>query len=201
MMVWMAGAGLMADEPGLEMKNPAFEESPVGNQVADALRQVTKADIAFVAASELRGDLEKSRIFAENLPGVFVQPEDTVAVLSLTGLQILQALERSVSLHPRKNRGFLQVSGLRFTFDPSRPSGERVLLVTVGKEKIKEDSRYRVAMSSTLAGGALGYFKVWDNKKQSAGPSLKTTLEDAVKSFLKEGKERSPAGERIGIKK
>ena len=39
---------------------------------------------------------------------------------------MLEALENAVSKYPQLEGRFLQVSGLKFAFDPSKPVGERV---------------------------------------------------------------------------
>ena len=37
-----------------------------------------------------------------------------------------EALENSVSMYPNHDGRFLQVSGVKFAFDPSKPRGSRV---------------------------------------------------------------------------
>ena len=50
-------------------------------------------------------------------------PFGNQAVLrSISGQQLLDALELSVSHAPEENGGFLQVSGLTFVYDPAIPS-------------------------------------------------------------------------------
>ena len=45
---------------------------------------------------------------------------------SIKGKQIHEALENSVSQYPKLEGRFPQVSGISFTFNPSKPSGKRV---------------------------------------------------------------------------
>lgn len=52
---------------------------------------------------------------------------DTLCVIAVPGKVLVEALENSVSQLPKTEGRFLQVAGLRFSFDSSRPSGGRVL--------------------------------------------------------------------------
>jgi len=42
---------------------------------------------------------------------------------------------------------------LRFAYDLSKPEGQRILLLTVDGEPVRDEAVYRVAMNSFLAGG------------------------------------------------
>lgn len=44
----------------------------------------------------------------------------------LTGSDVIKALENGVSMVPKLEGRFPQVAGINFTFDPSKPAGERV---------------------------------------------------------------------------
>ena len=54
---------------------------------------------------------------------------NNVATTIMSGKQLWQALENGVSKWPTDGR-FPQVSGLRFTFDPTKPAGSRILSVS-----------------------------------------------------------------------
>lgn len=56
---------------------------------------------------------------------------DPLTVLSITGTQLLDALENGVSQYPRLEGRFPQVSGLSFRFDPNKPKGHRILMNSV----------------------------------------------------------------------
>ena len=45
---------------------------------------------------------------------------------SFLGAQLVEALENGVSQYPQNEGRFLQVSGLKFAFNPSKPVGNRV---------------------------------------------------------------------------
>jgi hypothetical protein len=84
---------------------------------------------------------------------------DELVVLELSGLDILVALETGVSSWPAREGRFLQVSGVRFAFDPRLPPGARVLpgSVVVAGAPLEEGRRYRVATKAYLRSGKDGF--------------------------------------------
>lgn len=200
-LLWTLGITAWAQE--LSTTNVRTEESDLANVVVDALRDVSGADIAWLPAAAFN-EISVSRDVppAELVNRLLPYRDDRVVVLKLTGAQIRQALERSLTLYPQPNAGFLQVSGLTVTFDPAKPAGERVVSVQVGKEG-KDDldaaREYRVATSATLAYGALGYFKVWE--RSAVERELDKTVGDALKAYLEAGKPIDGLSERIVVVK
>ena len=51
---------------------------------------------------------------------------DALTVMSISGAQLLAALENGVCQYPRLEGRFPQVSGLSFGFNPRQPAGQRV---------------------------------------------------------------------------
>ncbi len=84
---------------------------------------------------------------------------DSLVKLELTGRQLLQALENGVSQYPRLEGRFPQVSGISFVFDPSQPSGSRVLAerVLVAGEPLEEDRIYLLTTRGYVGHGKDGY--------------------------------------------
>ena len=171
----------------LENKEPGKQETSVGSLVADAFRAAARADIALVAAGDLKASAEPiaaGKVRSGDIAALVAYPDDRVVALALDGRKIREALERSVTSYPRPALAFLQVSGLKLAFDPARPVGSRVTSVTVGKTPIGNDQAYTVAMLSSLADGALGYWKVW-SRKNVVGKLPSTASSDAIDSYLK----------------
>lgn len=151
--------------------------------VADEIRSAGAADAAFVAAATFKvpdpgGDL-----------AAFVQfGTEEVVVMGLTGKQILEALERSVSAYPESNNAFLQVSGLDIVFNPNAPANSRILEAKLDGTALDPGKSYSVAMPASLARGAVGYWKIWD--KSQISRSTGVTLEQLLKG--KTGAVRTP---------
>ncbi len=160
-------------------KRSAVAEASFGNLMADAVRSLAGADIAFVPASVLKPiDIEFGGTKSDKPLEAIVDKDEPVSVMMLTGRQVRDALERSVSLVPKPHAGFLQVSGVTLRFDPSQPPGKRLGDVMMGRQAISDTQTFKVAMPKSLATGGMGYFRVWgDTKPQEATPgSLKDAL-------------------------
>ena len=84
---------------------------------------------------------------------------DSLTVLELTGEQLIEALENGVSQYPRHEGRFPQVSGMSFSFDPSRSSGHRVVpnSVCVGEEQLVLNKTYKLCTKGYIAAGKDGY--------------------------------------------
>ena len=105
-------------------------ESLLGDLVTDAMRSGTGADVALLNAGTLRLDnaIRPGPITNHQLEAVFPFADQTrVVTFSLSGAGVRRILEHGVSRGILGSGGFLQVSGVSFTFDPSRPSGSRIV--------------------------------------------------------------------------
>lgn len=163
-------------------QDAGFECHPVAQAAADAIRDLAGTDGAFVAAGLLKEGTLKG-----DLAGIFQYPTDDIVVVRLTGAEVRQALERSVSTYPASSRSFLQLSGFVVTFSASKPAESRVLDVTVDGKKLDPNATYEVAMPESLARGALGYFRIWNSSRIAR--SLNTTIESALKGKTGEVRE------------
>ena len=174
MCVVVLGAAVCFAEPAetqsasaLGNKDPRKQETAIGNLVADAVREATKANIAFVAASELkptREPLPAGTVSSSDIAALVSYPGDPLTVLRIDGKTVRKALEKSVSIYPQRSLRFLQVSGIKFKFDPKKKPGSRVTSINVGKKPLDEGALYTVGATNSMANGALGYWKVWKKK-------------------------------------
>lgn len=82
---------------------------------------------------------------------------DEMCVLEIDGKTLKEALECGVSMWPRLEGRFPQVSGIRFEFDGTKVSGNRVTKVTVGDEELDLSRTYRLCTKEYIAGGKDGY--------------------------------------------
>ncbi|TFE04003.1 5'-nucleotidase C-terminal domain-containing protein [Jeotgalibacillus salarius] len=84
-----------------------------------------------------------------------------LAIMNLTGAEIYEALELSVSQYPAESGAFLHVAGMSFSFDPAMEAGSRVKEAYVMMEDetyvIEEDEMYKVATNVFTATGGDGY--------------------------------------------
>lgn len=143
-----ARAGAPVVTLGRRLYRAYNQESPLGNVVADALRDATGAEVGLQNAGGLRADLPDEPITAAHVLDVlpFVNTVDTYR---LTGGQLLEVLEQSLTLE----RGLMQVSGVRVEYDLARPAGSRVVRASVGDAPVAAERTYTVATNSFLGQG------------------------------------------------
>lgn len=171
------------------------QETNLGNLVSDAQREYLGTEIAFTNGGNIRASIEPGEVKTEDIYTV-LPFENTLVKLELTGDQIKRSLEHSVRSYPSQNGGFLQVSGMRFAFDPSKPAGERVTEVTVGGEPLDLDRVYTVATNDFLAAGGDGYTMFQEGTFiADTGELLSTVMMD----YIAAGKPIPEADGRITI--
>jgi 5'-nucleotidase len=162
-------------------------ETNVGNFVADAFREAVGADVALLNGGSIRadmiispGDLTKRDVLSI-LP--FANP---VVKIEVTGATLRAALEHGVSRSAEDNEPgrFPQVSGIRFTFDTTRPAGSRVTEATVNGQPLDDKKTYTLATSSFVAvDGGDGYTMFRGARfvvKPEEGPKAPDVLRKAI---------------------
>ena len=154
-------------------------ETNLGDFCADAYRAMVGADIAFANGGGIRADIEEGNITYEEI--INVHPfGNEICMIETTGQDILDALEVGACEYPVENGGFLQVSGLSYTIDPSIPSNVvfnergqfvkvdgkyRVTEVIVGNEPLVLNKTYTLASHNyMIKNGGDGYTMFMDDK-------------------------------------
>lgn len=131
-------------------------ETNLGSLLADLLRAEFRTDIALVNGGQIRDGIPAGPVRIKHV--LQVLPFDSQMVtFTVTGAEIVEALENSVGALPRKAGRFLQVSGLTVTYDLSAPPGSRVREVRMQGQKIDPKRRYSIATDVFLAEGGDGY--------------------------------------------
>ncbi len=103
------------------------QESAIGDLVTDAMRWGTKADVALLNAGTLRLDdvIPTGPLSNYTLESLFLFADDARAVtFPLTGARLRALLEHGVE--SVGSGAFLQVSGVRFTYDSGAAAGQRI---------------------------------------------------------------------------
>ncbi|XP_047120088.1 trifunctional nucleotide phosphoesterase protein YfkN isoform X1 [Schistocerca piceifrons] len=142
-------------------------ETNLGNWVCDVVLAATGADLVLLNSGTFRSDMiHPAGPFTMRELVAVIPMMDPLLVLSVTGNDILRALENGVSNYPKLEGRFPQVAGLSFAFDPSKAAGQRVdpQLVRIGDEYLIPDQHYRLATKSYLYSGCDGYTMFKDAK-------------------------------------
>ncbi len=148
-----------------------IEECNLGSIIADGLRAETGAQIGLMNGGGVRADIEAGEVTLGDV--LTVHPfGNLVATFELSGADLLVALENSVSAITLDADGkiqrdggsgrFLQVSGLRFTYDPKQEAGSRIVSVDVEAEDgtfapLDETATYSIATINFVRTGGDGY--------------------------------------------
>lgn len=153
-----------------EVRRPGGDASrtggSLGNLIADAQLAATRsagAQIAFMNPFGIRaphhlvpageGTLTFGQLYA-------VQPfTNGLVTQSLTGAELKEVIEEGFDDHQPKQ--VLSASqGFAFSYDLSRPAGERVVAMTLDGKPIDPAATYRVTTNSFLAGGGDSFSKL-----------------------------------------
>ncbi len=174
------------------------EESPIDSLFADIVRNSLKADIAFLPGVGYGVAIPPGPITAAQLRQL--APHDgKLVTMRLSGAQVLDVLEKAVtnvfSDDPKlKVGGMIQISGIRFQYDPERTIGQRILMVEPFEGKWKLNHLYRIATNSMLAEGGHNQHTFLDGKDMEKHGSQ---FEAIKQWFLQHSPIRTPRGGRI----
>ncbi len=153
-------------------------ETNIGDLCADAYREVTGADVAFVNGGGIRENIKKGDVTYMDI--INVHPfGNMLCMKEVTGQQIADALEHGMRLAGIEEDGsFLQVSGVTFKVDTSIPSpvvvddggtfikidGERrVYDIKISGEEIDMNKKYTLASHNYMLKDGGGGYTMLDN--------------------------------------
>lgn len=131
-------------------------ECELGNLAADAFRWAAKSDIAIAHGGGLRKDLPAGDITKRDIISIFPFG-NTLRVAEINGATVRDMLEHSVEYYPTSFGGFLHVSGLTFSYDPSKPPKHRVAEILIGGQPLDADKTYTIALADFLTEGGDNY--------------------------------------------
>ena len=153
--------GVAAGDMIYENYNVRREETGIGNLVADAIREMTGADLAFANGGAIRGSIYEGNVFGSDLD-VVCPYDNTIVVLNVEGsvvrAMLANGLTRLVQEGEIPGGRFLNVSGLCYSFRaPAGDSPAELLDITFPDGASFDESRtYTIAVTSYMC-GADGY--------------------------------------------
>lgn len=134
------------------------QESNLGNFIADVMRAAVGTDVAITNGGGIRtnvlfpaGPISRKDVLA------WLPFGNVVVKVALPGALIRRALENGVSQWEQVAGRFPQVSGMRYTFNPGRPVGSRIIQVQVGDRPLDDAATYTVATNDFMLRGGDGY--------------------------------------------
>ena len=137
------------------------QETNVGNFIADAFRLATQADVGLMNGGSIRADeiIRAGTLTKRDVLSI-LPFKNRVVKVELSGAVLRQVLEHGVarSAEDAEPGRFPQVSGVKFTFDATRPAGSRLMSVTINGKPLDDNKNYTLATSDYLAiDGGDGY--------------------------------------------
>ncbi|MEQ8675736.1 MAG: 5'-nucleotidase C-terminal domain-containing protein [Aggregatilineales bacterium] len=160
-------------------------ECNLGNLIADAIRAETGVDIAFQNGGGIRADIDEGEITLGEV--LTVLPfGNLISTAELTGADVLSTLENSVAQVEEVAGRFLQVSGLRYTFDLTQEVGSRVVSAEVWVDgayvPLDPEAIYSIAINDFNRTGGDGFVTLAEN---SINPyDFGTPLDQAVADYI-----------------
>gem|GEM_PF-441171 len=170
--------------------------SPISSLVAEAMRSYYRVPIAVVTVGGQRRALSRGPVTVGDV--YEVNPFDNQLVtMEVEGRALRSAIERAIGgawvaydqgkigelsrqlagrrlisgfePAPRKI-GFVQCSGLSFTFDPRKKDGQRLVDIRAGTAPLVDSRTYRIVLSSFLAAGGDGMSEFKKGKNRVRHP-------------------------------
>lgn len=161
------------------------KETNVGNLIADIMLERTQsikgheADVALANGGGIRTQLNAGDITKKNLYTLLPFENNTLSIVEVTGEELRAALENGVSQVETGAGRFPQISGMSFTYNPTKPAGERVIEVKVGDKPLDLAKMYKVATIDFLAAGGDGY-ESFKKPFFNTGLSMYSVVEEAL---------------------
>ena len=189
--------------------SPAVErsgENPMGIYIADLLRAKYKTDFAISNGGGIRDTFPAKTYIPANTAlvrtgtgaldvtlgdALTVYPfGNQVATTVVTGANLWKALENGVGGNYPADGRFPQVSGLKFSFDSSKPVGSRIVSVTKndGTAIAKDATEYTLTTLDYIIYGGDGYVDVFSPAKAKVYGALLDVFVDALKADMAAGK-------------
>ncbi len=180
-------------------------ESAIGDLVTDAIRAGTGAEVALLNAGAMRLDdvIPAGPVSNYQLESIFLFADETrIVTFPLDGGRLREVLEHGVSDASFGKGGFLQASGVEFTFDRSRPSGRRLVsdLRRPGGDVIGPADTVRVAMATFPACEGGDGYKVPEAEASCGQAGSGPRAADLLVRYLSDslgGRITVPAGGRM----
>lgn len=178
-----------------------FGECEMGNLVADAMLDRVRdqgVTIAIQNGGGLRASIDAGEVTLGEI--LTVLPfQNTLATMTLSGADLVAALENGVSQVEEGSGRFPQVAGLRYVWSPAGEAGSgRIISVEVngpdGFAPIDAAADYGVVTNNFMRGGGDGYAMFAENARDAYdyGPNLEEVVAEYITARTAEGAPYAP---------
>ncbi|UTV98989.1 bifunctional metallophosphatase/5'-nucleotidase [Marinomonas rhizomae] len=166
----------------LDRKTLRTSENNFANFVADTFKYFTEAQIVLINSGTFRGNKlikEGEQITVKDIR-LILPYRNKVKLIEANGQQINEALEHGLNGLEQHSGQFLQVAGIKVTYDSTLPVGQRLLSVTLNDKPLNPTQTYRVAILDYLLKGGDGFNMFKNNKILTYSQISNLTLSDIM---------------------
>jgi 5'-nucleotidase len=172
-----------------------IEECLLGNVITDAVLEETGVDIVLQNGGGIRADIDAGDVSLGEVLNV-LPFGNLISTFELTGADVLAALENGVGrvevdadsnpMVDGASGRFLQVAGLRYTYDATQEPGGRIVSAEVMQDgeyvALDMEAVYTVASNDYMRGGGDGFSILEDNAMNAydAGRPLDQVVADYI---------------------
>jgi 2',3'-cyclic-nucleotide 2'-phosphodiesterase (5'-nucleotidase family) len=177
-------------------------EAAIGNLIADAMRVISKTDVAIMNG----GGIRAGRVYP---PGSRITRRDVLAELpfgnrvvtvTITGSALRRAIENGLAQLPNAGGRFPQISGMTVEAALARPPGERVTAIRVGGAPLDDSKLYTVAVNDFIARGGDGYTMLASAARQLPDPDAPLLANEVMVYIRKLGTVTTGVEGRLVVK-
>jgi 5'-nucleotidase/UDP-sugar diphosphatase len=130
------------------------EESNLGNWECDVVRQATNTDIAFLNSAGIRKNLDAGPIKIRDIWEI--NPfGNTLVTFAVRGDTLRKMVEWQAGIQSRE---FMQVSGLKYRYDSSKPQGQKLVSIEVMGKPVVDTKLYTIVTNNYVASHLSEFF-------------------------------------------
>jgi 5'-nucleotidase len=142
----------------IDLSGPV-RDTGLGDLITDAERAAAGTQLAFTANGLVQEGIAPGPVVGDDLfrpVGLGFNPDTVFGFrlvrLDIGALELVRALETTLEAAAQNPDFFLQVSGMRFAYDPGRPAGERVDLASlrIGDAPLDPAATYSCAVNEAV---------------------------------------------------
>ena len=166
-----------------------YGESYLGNWASDVIRNKISADVGMSNNGGLRVDIPTGPITVDTM-WQFMPFDNTICKVPMTVSQLKAILEQAVQ---DGGKG-IQVSGIKFSYDPSAPSGSRIYnIVREDGSPLFNNQTITVAAPDFVATGGDGFTAFISAGGSNPACDTHIVVRDALIENIKANKEKDPS--------
>jgi 5'-nucleotidase/UDP-sugar diphosphatase len=130
-------------------------ESNIGDWAADVMREYAHTDIAFANSGGFRKNLYAGSITVRDIWEIFPFSNHF-----LTFQVSSKMLRRMIAWQVSRKVELMEVSGIRYKYNSSEPSGQRVVSIKVNGEPVDDSKMYSIVTNEYVAGHLHDFFGI-----------------------------------------